>query len=281
MTQGTEPVPGHDHVHFAHREGRPVVVKTGTIESLRREALALTQLGDRAADVVELVEIDGGRARLVTARVLPGDDLRPLVQRDDDVATTIIAEIVEDFRQHLRLPGSSSNSLPHVGAVVEPIARCEDPRLPREVRYLAQQLCDELLGSMDCRVVHGDLQHRNVLRHGVSDDHRWVAIDPHGWLGDPSFEFAAALAAPESLMQIHPEAETRRDARGIDPAPLVAATARRIGILAEISGDDPQRLWAWAFVGAVIAEARMLELHNLVHGAPLSLAQGISARGLV
>lgn len=281
MTQGTEPVPGHDHVHFAHQNGQAVVVKTGTIESLRREALALTLLGDRSADVVDLVEIDGDRSRLVTARVLPGDDLRPLARRDDDAATAIIAEIVEDFRHHLRGNVSQIDSLPHLDALVEPIARCEDPRLPRDVRVLAQQLCDDLLGSADRRVVHGDLQHRNVLGRGFSDDRHWMAIDPHGWLGDPSFEFAPALAAPESLMLMHPDAETRRDARGIDPVPLVAATARRIGILAEISGDDPTRLWAWAFIGAVVAEARMLELHNLVHGAPLALAQGITQRGLV
>jgi len=281
VTQGTEPVPGHDHVHFAHQNGQAVVVKTGAIESLRREARALTLLGDRTADVVDLIDIDGGRARLVTARVLPGDDLRPLARRDDDAATALIAEIVEDLRDHLRGNVSQVDSLPLLEALVEPVARCEDPRLPPDVRVLALRLCEDLIGSADRCVLHGDLQHRNVLGRGLSGDRHWLAIDAHGWLGDPTFEFAPVLAAPESLMLIHPEGEARRDARGLDPEPLLTATARRIGILAEISGDDPQRLWAWSFIGAVVAEARMLELHNLVHGAPLALAQGITQRGLV
>jgi hypothetical protein len=77
------------------------------------------------------------------------------------------------------------------------------------------------------------------------------------------------LVAPESLLL----GTDVTDARGMPGAPLVRRTRRRIEIIAEVTGENPERLLAWSLVGAVIAEARMLVEHDLVHGAPLALAQ--------
>jgi hypothetical protein len=40
------------------------------------------------------------------------------------------------------------------------------------------------------------------------------------------------------------------------------------------------RLRAWGFVGCVIAELWMIESHDLVHGAPLAVAEALLEQGI-
>lgn len=261
--------PGHPHVRFEQWRGRHVVIKTGHPADLRREAHALSLLGKRAVDVVGFVEIDDSTAELVTARLLPGDDLRPLARADDDAATRIIGELITAMRADQDDSVDPTKALPDLSGVLEPLGRCRDSRLPEALLDAALRLGGDLVKSGDAVTVHGDLQHRNVARRSVTEGCRWIAIDPHGWWGDASFESVALLVAPESLLM----GSDVIDARGMSGEPLKWRTRRRIEIIAEITGDDLDRLWSWAFVGAVIAEARMITQHDLVHGAPLALAQ--------
>jgi streptomycin 6-kinase len=267
--------PGHPHVRFEHRNGRDVVIKRGDQPTLRREAATLALLGEPAVEVIDLVEFPDGAAELITQRVLPGDDLRPMARIDDDAATRIIAELVTTLRRNQKPIGGEHPRLPDLMGVLGPLHRCTDPRLPGFVKHAAVRMAEELVGSGDAVVLHGDLQHRNIARcrqpgsnHAVED---WTVIDPHGWWGDAAFETVAMLVAPDSLL-LGSDVE---DARGIPGVPLMKLTQRRIHIVAEVTGDDPDLLRAWALVGAAIAEARMLEQHNLVHGAPLALAQAL------
>lgn len=257
------------HVRFERRAGRYVVVKTGQRVDLQREARALTDLGSTTVELIDIVEIDAEAAELVTARVLPGDDLRPLARADDDRATRIVAELIAAMRIGQNAEREAITSLPRLDGVLEPLRRCRDPRLPAALRDAALQLGEELVSSTDEIVLHGDLQHRNIARWVNGDVQEWKVIDPHGWVGDACFESVAVLVAPESLLL----GTDVIDARGMSGAPLERRTRRRIDIIVELTGDDPDRLLAWAFVGAVIAEARMLNEYDLVHGAPLALAQ--------
>jgi streptomycin 6-kinase len=118
-------------------------------------------------------------------------------------------------------------------------------------------------------VLHGDLQHFNVLNSGEG----WRAIDPHGWFGDPAFEAAALVANPRGLVE-------GGDARGMDGRDLASRARRRTGIYAEATGYDVDRLRAWGFVGCVIAELWMIESHDLVHGAPLAVAETLLEQGI-
>lgn len=267
-------VPGHPHVRFDRWNGRDVVIKSGDPDERAREALALSLLGDA---VVSVVHLDARTGELIVERALPGDDLRPLARRDDDAATAVIAGLIQQMRQpscaSARV-GAERSGLPDLGAALDPVRACDDPRLPPRLIDRAMGLAADLLQGGREIALHGDLQHRNVARRGVDD---WVAIDPHGWRGDPTFESAAVLAAPESLLLGYDIA----DARGMPGAVLVRRTRRRIAILADACGDEPSRLWAWAFVGAVVAEARMIAMHDLVHGAPLALAEELLETHLV
>jgi streptomycin 6-kinase len=258
-----EQVDDHPFAWWARCGPEYVVVKAGEPRERAREAVALRSFGPGATDVIEHDEDLG---LLVTRRVLPGDDMRPLARLDDDAATREVAALALTLHAG-RAPVSGLPDLGEIGAAFD---APPDPRLPSTVVDAAQGLFAELSADEVCAVVlHGDLHHLNVLNSGVG----WTAIDPHGWLGDPAFEAAALLANPRGLVE-------GGDARGMDGRELAVRARRRAQVYAEVTGYDDDRLRAWGLVGCVIAELWMVENHDLVHGAPLAVAEALLEQGI-
>lgn len=256
-------VDDHPFAWWARRDGDHVVVKAGDPRERGREALALRSFGPGATDVIEH---DGEQGLLVTRRILPGNDIRPLARLDDDAATREIALLAARLH-HEQAPLSGLPPLRGIGAA---FAAPSDARLPVRLADAAREVFDDLMAASGRPVVlHGDLQHLNVLNAGDS----WIAIDPHGWVGDPAFEAAALLANPRGLVE-------GGDARGMDGRDLAVRSRRRAEIYSEVTGYDLERLRAWGFVGCVIAELWMIDSHDLVHGAPLAVAQVLLDQGL-
>ena len=256
-------VDDHPFAWWAMRDDTHVIVKAGDPGERYREALALRALGAGATDVIEH---DRDLGLLVTRRVLPGDDIRPLAREDDDAATRAIALLAADLHRD-QGTGSGLPPLRDVGVAFD---APHDERLPRHLVDSARRVFDDLITEHTPQVVlHGDLQHLNVLNMGEG----WRAIDPHGWVGDPAFEAAALLANPRGLVE-------GGDARGMDGRMLAERSGRRAEIYAEVTGYDVDRLRAWGFVGCVIAELWMIESHDLVHGAPLAVAQVLLDQGV-
>ena len=239
------------------------MVKAGDAGERHREALALKAFGSGAT---RAMAHDRDLGLLVTRRVLPGDDIRPLARLDDDAATREIALIAARLHGD-QSPGEGLPSLRDIAAAFDVLP---DSRLPGPVVDAAQRMLAELLADdVPSAVLHGDLQHLNVLHSGED----WIAIDPHGWVGDPAFEAAALLANPRGLVE-------GGDARGMDGRDLAARSRRRAAIYADVTGYDVGRLRAWGLVGCVIAELWMIESHDLVHGAPLAVAEALLDQGL-
>jgi streptomycin 6-kinase len=256
-----EQVDDHPFAWWGMRGEDYVVVKSGDVEQRRREAVALGAY--RLAAATSVVEHDVTLGLLVTRRVLPGDDIRPLARTDDDAATREIAALAA--RLHSCQSGVAD--LPHLREIGTAFDRAEDPRIPQGLIADARRVFLELMADeVDPVVLHGDLQHLNVLNTGDG----WRAIDPHGWIGDPAFESAALLANPRGLIE-------GGDARGMDGSELARKARRRAEIYAEVTGYDTDRLRWWGFVGCVIAELWMIESHDLVHGAPLAVAEVLRA----
>jgi streptomycin 6-kinase len=137
---------------------------------------------------------------------------------------------------------TSLSSLPDLGARNRRtfVAHLErhpgDSPLPRRLVTRALGLSDELCASAASRVVlHGDLHHDNVLR--ASRD-PWLAIDPHGVVGDPGAEVGPMLYNPDPANR--------------DPS-LVALVPARCEQLADGLGMDVDRVVAWGFVTAVLS----------------------------
>ena len=256
-----EITPTHDWAGFGMRGDDHVVAKWGDLTARAREAAALRCFGEEAA---RLLESDDDSGVILVERVLPGDDIAPLARSDDDAATLVIAELIVRLHADQQVPsGIDLPSLADIGAAFD---LPPDPRVPDDLRDRARAVLDDLLADAPADVVlHGDLHHFNVLRARWEDPPAWRCIDPHGWIGDPVFEVAAMLANPRGLAE--------GDARGIDGGAMLRLAERRRAILAEVTGFDPDRIRAWSFAGSVIAELWMLESFDLVHGAPLALAE--------
>jgi streptomycin 6-kinase len=89
--------------------------------------------------------------------------------------------------------------------------------------------------------LHGDLHHFNVLRAGSG----WLAIDPQGMAGEPSFDLAAFLLNPHRWFSQRPEAS--------------ALIRRRAVMLSEAFGFPGERIVGWAWLLAVLSAVWSVE----------------------
>jgi streptomycin 6-kinase len=243
-------------------DGSAAVLKVGFPDGhLAHEARALEIFDGHGA--VRLLAHDPDRGALLLERADPGTPVADLVPASDAEATAVLvavgrrlhrapppgctlpdlhAEEARSFRDHLRrFPG-------------------DDP-LPRHLVERAGALFDELCASAPERVVlHGDLHHDNVLRA-----HRepWLAIDPHGVVGDPGYDCGAMLYNP---LPWRPGA----DLGGLVPA--------RVEQLADGFGLPLDRVVAWGFVMGVLSEVWTAQGGGTVQTEPLAVARHLYPR---
>ena len=229
-------------IHWVTRvtrvDGSAAVLKLGVPDDghLAAEAEALRLYDGHGA--VRLLADDPGRGALLLERAEPGEVVATLVPRCDEAATGALIEVgrrlhrvpppgcglpslrtqSESFREHLRrFPG-------------------DDP-VPRHLVERAGALFDELCASAPADLaLHGDLHHGNLLR---AEREPWLAIDPHGWVGDPGFDCGGMLYNPDPW---------RREDE------LLALVPARIEQLADGFGLPEDRVVAWGFVMGVLSE---------------------------
>jgi streptomycin 6-kinase len=201
------------HVSYVAPAGRDAVVKVaweGDDESLHEgDALDLWN-GEGAVRLLGR----SGRA-LLEERAVPGDDISGL---DDERATAVALEVAARLWRPATRP-----------------FRPVEPEVPRwldraeregsELVPLARQLLAELGPTSDW-LVHGDLHHHNILRHGA----RFVAIDPKPYLGEREYDVPSFLWNPLG---------NRLDDR--------ARTERRIAAFVALGLDD-FRIRAWTVI---------------------------------
>jgi streptomycin 6-kinase len=218
-------------------DGTPVVLKLGPPGPghLAQEAAALAAY--RGDGAVRLLAHDRARGALLLERAEPGALARELVPGRDEDATAAAVGVL----RRLHAAPVPEAGLPDLHTLrrdfVDHLARYPgDDRLPRGLVVAALTLFDELCASTPRRVVlHGDLHHDNILR---SDQEGWLAIDPHGWAGDPGFDAGPLLHNPDP---------DRRDAT------LLALVPRRVEQLADGLGLPSERITRWGFVAAMLS----------------------------
>ncbi|MEJ3749959.1 aminoglycoside phosphotransferase family protein [Actinomycetes bacterium KLBMP 9797] len=238
-------------------DGTPAVVKLGvpTGDSLRSELPALAAFDGRGA--VRVLRADLDRGALLLERAAPGSRLRDLVPARDAEATSVAASIMR--RLHAPPPpGCTLRDVRSLGdAFDEYLARLGD-RGPLDHTLIARAggLIRELCASAPASVVlHGDLHHDNILR---ATREPWLAIDPHGYVGDPAFEVGALLH--------NPEPDDRDEA-------LTALVPARVEQLADELALPLDRVVAWGFVYAVLSDVWSAEDWTpATPGSPISRA---------
>jgi len=203
------------------------------------EAAVLRAYGGRGA--VRLIAHDPDRGALLLQRADPGRQLRDLVPAHDEEATGVLAAVLRDLHAARVPAGDAVPPLRRVRrAFTEHLARHEaDDVLPRRLVQAAASLFDELVASGDAPVLlHGDLHHDNVLSDEESAS-GWVAIDPHGYVGDAGYDAGALLYNPDP---------------GVRSEALLRLVPARIEQLADGSGLPLEHVIAWGFVKGVLSE---------------------------
>ncbi|MFC4590587.1 aminoglycoside phosphotransferase family protein [Sphaerisporangium corydalis] len=219
-------------------DGTPAVLKLGvpTGTSLAAEVPALAAFQGRGAARVLRAELD--RGALLLERITPGWRARDLVPHRDDEATSAAVGVM----RRLRVPPPPGCTMPDVLSLVaafDDYVAVHGPAgpLPVDLVVRAGGLMRELCASATERVVlHGDLHHDNILR---ATREPWLAIDPHGMVGDPGYEVGALLYNP---------APDDRDET------LTALAPSRVEQLADELAMPVDRVVAWGFVKAVLSD---------------------------
>ena len=172
----------------------------------------------------------------------PGSSLVGLVlDGRDDEATDIIATVIRRMSHPRRLARPPA-TVEAWGLGFHRYLAGRDTQVPGPLVERAQRTYQTLCGSpRRTRLLHGDLQHYNVL---WASDRGWVAIDPKGVIGEVECEIGASLRNP------------------VERPDLFASTttvARRLGIFAERLGIDTDRALQWAFSQAVLSALWSIE----------------------
>jgi streptomycin 6-kinase len=225
-------------------DGTPAVLKLGPPEPghLAVEASALAAYDGQGA--VRLLARDDERGALLLERAEPGTMARTRVPDLDVIATAALISVMHQLHQ-APLPATGVPDLEADRRLdFEGYLRAypgEGP-LPRAMVSRALGLLTELTASAPRLVVlHGDLHHDNVLR---AQREPWLAIDPHGVIGDPGAEVWPMLSNP--------------DPDNRDPA-LLRLVPSRVEQLADGLGIPHERVVAWGFVGNVLSEVWNVE----------------------
>jgi streptomycin 6-kinase len=222
---------------FGKRGNQPVVLKV------------VRQPGDEWRCGEVLAAFDGrGTARVyeyiegaaLIERLTPGTSLASLaLEGRDEEATEILADVIDRMSQApepTREPSKAFVSAQDWGKGFQRYLASGDNQIPSSLVEQGQRMYFELCASQTCvRLLHGDLQHYNVL---LDSDRGWLAIDPKGVIGEIEYEIGAGLRNPYEK----PETFASPD-----------IIERRLRCFEAKLKLDPDRMLAWGFAQAVLS----------------------------
>ena len=175
-------------------------------------------------------------------RLRPGTSLVNLaLNGKDEEATDILADVIQRMSSATSSmsKGESPIIVPTIhdwGKGFDRYLASGDDQIPRTLVEPAQDIYLRLAVSQrEPRLLHGDLQHYNVL---FDSDRGWIAIDPKGVIGEIEYEIGAALRNPVE----RPDLFLSR-----------AVIARRLKQFTNKLNLDFNRTLAWTFAQAVLS----------------------------
>jgi len=207
------------------------ILKPATAMDERRGSMLLNWYGGEGAatvfdthgDTLFMEWLDGGTL---------GDPVRA---GKDDEATIAIATLVANLhRPRADAPEILLPLREHFQSLFDTDVRAW-PHTARDLYARASGIALKLFDRPSAQIpLHGDLHHDNIL----SSDRGWLAIDPKGLLGDPSYELANVFINPE-----------RADHIAADPRRI----ATRADILSERLNYPRKRILGWAAAHAALS----------------------------
>jgi streptomycin 6-kinase len=209
--------------------GHSYILKIAAEGSDEKTALILAHYDGYGA--VKVIKSD--RHAILLERAIPGTSLRELALRgEDEKATHILCDVI----QKLHTNEEAIESLPSIedlGESFDIYLLSHEKQIPIDLVCEAKLIYNELVKSQETPLVlHGDLHHHNVVYDHIRG---WLAIDPKGYKGESVYEVGALLRNPPHFH------------------PTLPQIKRRISILCDRLGFDPERVRAWGFSQAVLA----------------------------
>jgi streptomycin 6-kinase len=183
--------------------------------------------------IVRVYEYAGGA--LLLERLSPGNSLVDTSRSgNDERATEILARVIATLvPQHVT---TRRTPVAEWGRGFDRYLASNDTRIPRELVVRAGLTFANLVRSQrDPRLLHGDLQHSNVL---FDRERGWVAIDPKGVFGELEVELGALLRNPHEVPQLFT---------------VPRMIERRVQQLSNTLDVDRNRVLAWAFAQSVLS----------------------------
>jgi streptomycin 6-kinase len=228
-------------IAFGNRGNQPVILKVARQpgDEWRCGAVMAAFGGRGMARVYEYVE---GAALL--ERLNPGAHLASIaLDGRDEEATEILADVIDRMSRPCESSDEPSRdalkafaSAQDWGKGFQRYLASGDRQIPASLVAQAQQLYFDLCASQrGVRLLHGDLQHYNVL---FDSDRGWLAIDPKGVIGEVEYEIGASLRNPYEEPGLFASAET------------VEKRLRYFEAKLKLNSD---RALAWGFAQAVLS----------------------------
>ena len=231
-----------NYVCFATRaDGTPVILKVCVPNhEVRQEIAALKFYKGRFA--ARLLESDAEKGWLLLERIFPGTALSAMVETDDDAATRILGQMMQEL--WVPLPDSHP-FLPLTAwakAFSELRQRFDGKTGPFPESLIARAEAMFALPVTQPVLLHGDLHHDNVLKaerrvesgentSPLSTLRCYVMIDPKSITGERLADVGPIFYNPIEYIDHHPN--------------LSAVTSRRVAILSEVLPAERDLTLEW------------------------------------
>jgi streptomycin 6-kinase len=253
--------------------GEAVVVRVGRGADVCSTSLRIYQ-GDGAVRLLDYVLSEYGteiEPMLLFEQAIPGQPLSGLVPTDDERATDIFANVLEVLWRPVppRPPGNDPApnwgwfSRAGVTNVFEGYAEAYSFKnsLPADLVVDAARVMDELVASATQEVLlHANLVHDRILSSDRSSV-GWLAVNPWPVRGEPAYDLGELFFNPVPWVR--------------EVVDLDTLVRRRASQVSARLGLDQERVKAWAFVRAVMAEVRSVEETGEPNGVPLRVATAL------
>ena len=163
------------------RYGEVVLKIQGPHSERYTEMTALQVYGGHTA--CRCLDLDRGRAAMLLERIQPGNDLRSIESKDEQlvVGTQVMCNLPVPLAEPLGLPRYRE-------WVTRAFTLVRDQFNPSQtMRGLMAEAWEQFLEIDDesMFLLHGDLHHENILQGSQG---KWKIIDPQGVIGNPVFE---------------------------------------------------------------------------------------------
>jgi streptomycin 6-kinase len=219
-------------IAFVDRGGQPLVLKLVKCEGDEWYSGEVLDAFE-GQGIVRVYEYDGGA--MLIERLRPGNSLVGIaLNGKDEEATEILGGVMQQHSPR-EIPRRSA-TVADWGKGFERYVATGDDQIPMELVEAAQRVFLDLSASQrNQRLLHGDLQHYNVL---FDAERGWLAIDPKGVVGEAEYEIGAMMRNPVERPEVF----------------LSTATIeRRLRQLTERLNLDFERALGWAFAQAVLS----------------------------